>query len=187
MKALVLAAVFLLGFLGNGGCSGGRCPWLKYCDSSVIMDTSVAVPYPHSGGGRHSSIERPERFNRYQRTSNCHFSRTSEAITERWVRNTRIRRSGMAGCQHPLYYAWPQRKRCTGGVASPFLQALIDMDEVKGTWVDDTRSENDLAMAFGAVFMSKSNSKVALRPIQLEYFVTKVRGDRQFRGASTFY
>ena len=59
------------------------------------------------------------------------------------------------------------------GAASPFVQALFGVARIKGSWAHNDYIERDMAMAFGGGIDVNLNNRVALRPVQLDYFATR--------------
>jgi opacity protein-like surface antigen len=70
------------------------------------------------------------------------------------------------------------------GAAAPFVQALFGNAHVKGreafSGVFETHAENDLAMALGGGIDVNLNQRVALRPVQLDYFTTRTGSTGDF-------
>lgn len=62
------------------------------------------------------------------------------------------------------------------GSASPFVQALVGVAHIKGSWAHVDSKENDLAVAIGGGIDVNLNHRIALRPAQLEYFTTRRTG-----------
>jgi opacity protein-like surface antigen len=65
------------------------------------------------------------------------------------------------------------------GAVSPFVQTLFGMARIKAKELGDTHSENDFAIALGGGLDVNLNSHVAIRPVQLDWFMNKtgVTGD----------
>jgi opacity protein-like surface antigen len=59
------------------------------------------------------------------------------------------------------------------GAVSPYVQALFGYARIKSSELGETVTENDFAMAFGGGIDVNLSSRIAIRPVQLDYFTTK--------------
>jgi opacity protein-like surface antigen len=59
------------------------------------------------------------------------------------------------------------------GAVAPFVQTLFGVARIKGSEAGDDYIENDFAMALGGGLDVNLNSNVAIRPVQLDWFMTK--------------
>lgn len=59
------------------------------------------------------------------------------------------------------------------GAVAPFVQTLFGLAHIKASEAGDTYTENDMGMALGGGVDVNLNDRVALRPVQLDYFATR--------------
>ena len=63
------------------------------------------------------------------------------------------------------------------GSVSPFVQTLIGVAHIKGSWAHRDYKENDLEVALGGGIDVNLDNRIALRPVQLDYFTTRRHRD----------
>jgi opacity protein-like surface antigen len=173
MKKLVLVAVFLLGF--SAMVMAQDTPAIEVFGgySLVIVDTRVSMAQGMFEGmdlnlnGWNGSIAiNGNKWAGFVADFGGYYGTVGEEHSnpQRWGEWMDVSiHSIMVGPKITLYR----------GAVSPFVQALFGYGRIKSSWAGEDYHENDFAIALGGGLDVNLNNRIALRPVQLDYFTTK--------------
>jgi opacity protein-like surface antigen len=173
MKKLVLVAVFLLGFSVMAMAQDAPKVEVFGGYSLVLVDTATALKQSLFGGmdlnlnGWNGSIAfNGNKWAGFVADFGGYYGVVGEEHSNpvRWGEWMDVTiHSVMFGPKFTLHR----------GAVSPFVQSLFGVARIKGSWAHNDYIENDFAMALGGGIDVNLSSKVAIRPVQLDYFLTK--------------